>query len=194
MLIFHKLIAWLTITTAMFVICLQNPLYSIFFLIFTFLNGSLIILFLELEFLGLLCIMVYVGAVMILFLFTILSFNLKNLHIPAKKCTTKASFQFFFILCVLIQMNTLFFILEKLSFFSFFYFKNYFYFLQIESQNIQTFGLFLYTENFDYLALISFILLAAMFSSFYIVADNSIYKSQKDYKQRSFKSILFYQK
>jgi len=56
----------------------KNPVRALLFLIITFLTTALIFLYLELEFLGFIIILVYVGAVLILFLFAAMTLNTKK--------------------------------------------------------------------------------------------------------------------
>jgi NADH-quinone oxidoreductase subunit J len=60
-----------------FVILVRNPIISVFFLILVFFFSVLIFLFLGAEFLALLLLIVYVGAISILFLFVVMMLNLR---------------------------------------------------------------------------------------------------------------------
>lgn len=61
------------------VIINKNPLYSLLYLILVFTMSSIFLFFKGIEFLALLLILVYVGAIIILFIFVIKIFNLKFL-------------------------------------------------------------------------------------------------------------------
>ena len=50
----------------------SNPVYSIFYLIFSFCAAAALLILLELEFISLLLILIYVGAIAVLFLFVII--------------------------------------------------------------------------------------------------------------------------
>lgn len=56
-----------------------NPVYSVIFLVLVFLNGCGLILLLGFEFLSLVLLVVYVGAISVLFLFVIMMMNLKSI-------------------------------------------------------------------------------------------------------------------
>ena len=60
------------IVAATMVISAFNPVYSIFWLIISFLSSALLLVQLQLDFIALLFIIVYVGAVTVLFLFVIM--------------------------------------------------------------------------------------------------------------------------
>lgn len=57
----------------------KNPIYAVFSLIFVFFNTSVLLLMLEVNYLALTMILVYVGAVAILFLFVVFSVNIKKI-------------------------------------------------------------------------------------------------------------------
>ena len=63
------------------VIVIEHPVYSIVFLAMCFIFSSFILFFLECEFLALLFLVVYLGAIIVLFLFAVmmLESKLKNL-------------------------------------------------------------------------------------------------------------------
>jgi len=65
-------------------ICLlinKNPIYALLSLIAVFFNAILLLLTLKIEFLALTFLIIYVGAIAILFLFVIMMFNLKKLQL-----------------------------------------------------------------------------------------------------------------
>ncbi len=57
----------------------SNPMHSLLYLVLTFFSAASILLLLNIEFLGLLYLIIYVGAIAILFLFIIMMINVKNL-------------------------------------------------------------------------------------------------------------------
>lgn len=65
------------ITAGILVISSNNPIHSIFSLVLAFANISFIMILLGVEFLGVLFLIVYVGAIAILFLFVIMMLNIK---------------------------------------------------------------------------------------------------------------------
>jgi NADH-quinone oxidoreductase subunit J len=60
------------IAAAVMVITVRNPVYAALFLVLTFFSAAAIWLLLEAEFLAIVLIVVYVGAVMVLFLFVVM--------------------------------------------------------------------------------------------------------------------------
>jgi NADH-quinone oxidoreductase subunit J len=69
---FFYLFAAITVASAFMVIAARNPVHSVLFLILAFVNAAGLFLLLGAEFLAMLLIIVYVGAVAVLFLFVIM--------------------------------------------------------------------------------------------------------------------------
>jgi len=69
--------AILSIISAAMTIATSNPVHSVFYLIFTFVNVSALFFLLGVEFLAVIFLIVYVGAVSILFLFVVMMLNIK---------------------------------------------------------------------------------------------------------------------
>jgi len=70
--IFFYLFSFVAIASAFMVISCKNPVHSVLFLILTFVNAAGLFIMTGAEFLGLLLIVVYVGAVAVLFLFVVM--------------------------------------------------------------------------------------------------------------------------
>ena len=70
--IFFYLFAGVTIASAFMVISARNPVHSVLFLILAFVSAAGLFIMAGAEFLGLLLIVVYVGAVAVLFLFVVM--------------------------------------------------------------------------------------------------------------------------
>src|SRR5437016_6194985 len=64
------------ITAAFMTIMVRNPVHSALFLVMAFFASAGLWILLEAEFLGLVLILVYVGAVMTLFLFVVMTLNI----------------------------------------------------------------------------------------------------------------------
>src|ERR1700685_1113042 len=70
------------VCAALGVILSRNPVYSALLLVLCFFNSAVIWVLLDAEFLGIVLVLVYVGAVMVLFLFVVmmLDINLEQLR------------------------------------------------------------------------------------------------------------------
>ncbi len=69
---FFYLFAIVTVTSGLMVITVRNPVHGVLFLILAFFNAAGLFVLLGAEFLAMILIIVYVGAVMVLFLFVIM--------------------------------------------------------------------------------------------------------------------------
>lgn len=74
--IIFYLFAGVLIAAAVSVVTVRNPVYAALFLILAFFSSSAIWIMLEAEFLGVVLVLVYVGAVMVLFLFVIMMLDI----------------------------------------------------------------------------------------------------------------------
>lgn len=74
---FHILLNCFLIISALFVFLSENSVHSILFLVLTFLNAAAICFIFGADFLGLLLIIIYVGAIAVLFLFVVMMLNVK---------------------------------------------------------------------------------------------------------------------
>ena len=77
MVVLHYFFIFLLLVSSIFVILSQNPVHSVLFLIYAFCNASGILFLFNAEFLGLIFIIVYVGAIAVLFLFVVMMLNVK---------------------------------------------------------------------------------------------------------------------
>lgn len=85
------IIGLLAIISAICVVASKNPVHSVLFLIVTFFSISGEYLLLNAQFLAIVNIMVYAGAIMVLFLFVIMLFNLNKDTEPHKNPFIKFS-------------------------------------------------------------------------------------------------------
>src|SRR6266852_7662361 len=70
--LFFYLFAGVCIAAAIMVIAARNPVHSVLFLILAFVNAAALFVLLGAEFLAMILIIVYVGAVLVLFLFVVM--------------------------------------------------------------------------------------------------------------------------
>ena len=74
--VFFYLFSIIAVISATMVITAKNPVHSVFFLILTFFNATGLFVLMGAEFLAMLLLIVYVGAVAVLFLFVIMMLNI----------------------------------------------------------------------------------------------------------------------
>ena len=82
--IFFYTFSTVALTSAIFVIYSTNTVYSAFFLILVFTNSTGLLLISEVEFLSIMLIIIYVGAITVLFLFVIMMLDI-NIFIDKNK-------------------------------------------------------------------------------------------------------------
>jgi NADH-quinone oxidoreductase subunit J len=70
--LFYYLFASITVASAFMVIASKNPVHSVLFLILAFVNAAALFLMLGAEVLAMILVVVYVGAVAVLFLFVVM--------------------------------------------------------------------------------------------------------------------------
>lgn len=74
--LFFYLFAFMTVVSGLMVILARNPVHSVLFLILAFFNSAGLFVLLGAEFLAMLLVVVYVGAVAVLFLFVVMMLDI----------------------------------------------------------------------------------------------------------------------
>lgn len=175
LILFIYLLCFFIILTSIFVIVSKNPVQAVLFLVLVFLQMAVLFFSLGAEFLGLLLITVYIGAIAILFLFVVMLLNLRvvelygtlSYHLPIGSS--------------LVLLFVFFFFLSSNSFFSCFS-SSYFIwdsFLFYEN-NLASFGEVFYNYYFDLFFLLTLLLLVAMIGVILIAFTQRIQKEKKE--------------
>ena len=76
--LFFYFFSSITVFSAIMVIVTRNTVYSVFFLILVFVTVSVLFIMIGAEFLGMIMLIVYVGAVAVLFLFVVMMLNVSE--------------------------------------------------------------------------------------------------------------------
>lgn len=76
-LIAFYLFATVAVLSALSVVSVRNPVHAVLFLILTFFSSACLWILADAEFLGIALVLVYVGAVMVLFLFVVMMLDIK---------------------------------------------------------------------------------------------------------------------
>nr|ANO44453.1 NADH dehydrogenase subunit 6 [Schizochytrium sp. TIO1101]QBK37901.1 NADH dehydrogenase subunit 6 [Aurantiochytrium acetophilum] len=174
--------------SSLFVIITTNPVYSVFYLILGFCNASAILLLFELEFLGFLLLIVYVGAIAVLFLFVVIMLNVA--------VSREHSSNFFGYLFFAVIFCSFFVITQNFSYnTSLFFQQSYFSWFSSydSSQNVLLIANVLYSYYFVPFLLAGFVLLIAMVGAIVLTlnptlfynSQSLIFKKQKVYQQLS---------
>jgi NADH-quinone oxidoreductase subunit J len=162
--------------SATMVVISSNPIYSIFYLILLFINVAFLLISLGVEFLGIMFIVVYVGAIAVLFLFVVMMLNINT-----NELYTKSSFHIYFFSSLLLMLIFISYLNVYIyGDFAIYNFKNptlintylmynFFYKewinLVYSFDNAQVIGSLLYTFYYHLFILVGFILLVAMIGS-----------------------------
>jgi len=67
--------------SSLMIILSQNSIYSVLFLVLSFVSSANILFLLECEYISLIFIIIYVGAIAVLFLFVVMMLDLKTIHL-----------------------------------------------------------------------------------------------------------------
>lgn len=81
--VFFYLFAFIAVAAAFMVISARNPVHSVLYLILTFFNAAALFLLTGAEFLALILLVVYVGAVAVLFLFVVMMLDVDFAELKA---------------------------------------------------------------------------------------------------------------
>ena len=98
--------ASILVLTSLGVILFKNPVYSAISLILSFITSAALWLLLQAEFLAIVLILVYVGAVMVLFLFVVMMLNIDDV-VRTSKFNKMAPFGLFIGLIIVAELITL---------------------------------------------------------------------------------------
>src|SRR5512132_2010570 len=81
--LFFYLFAGMCVASAFMVIAVKNPVHAVLFLILAFFNAAGLFVLLGAEFLAMILIVVYVGAVLVLFLFVVMMLDVDFAELKA---------------------------------------------------------------------------------------------------------------
>ncbi|MBL7003558.1 MAG: NADH-quinone oxidoreductase subunit J [Gammaproteobacteria bacterium] len=101
--------ATLTVVSASFVVTTRNPVHAALFLVLTFFSSAIIWMMLEAEFLAISLILVYVGAVMVLFLFVVMMLDINIARVRegfVKFLPVGIAFSVFMLFLMMTVLNT----------------------------------------------------------------------------------------
>ena len=196
MLVFESLLVFIfsffILFCSFFVVISKNTVYSVLFLILSFLAAASLLFLFECEFIALVLIMIYVGATAVLFLFVIMMLEIKGLSDPTKdiiKYFPIGSFFGFILINIfgIFIFNT--FSINSYQDLDFIFYTYVNWFNKIENcLNIELFGLIIYSYCFIQFLLAGFILLLAILGSVALTSNKEV-QLQQENNQLSFKQI-----
>jgi NADH:ubiquinone oxidoreductase subunit 6 (subunit J) len=208
---YFLLLEFFVLLSAFFVVTVRNPVYSILFLILCYLWVSFLFILLKIEFLAFIILIVYLGAVCVLFLFVIMMLNIKLIELKREINFIPFIFFIFSLICIfffnkldLISLNifllnfynnfTNYYNIFNINFFfEYNHFKNYDYIFSVFEINSSFLkdmtthiGLILYTFFISQFIIASLVLLVAMFGAIFLTLDIT----SKSKKQKIFNQIV----
>lgn len=182
--IFLYIISLLCILSGILIVITKNPVVSVLFLIFLFSNISCYLIFVGLNFIGLSYLLVYVGAVSILFLFILMLINIRVSELIGDTYNS-IPLAILIILAFFTPINnivpsaekentTLKFLIPKKEEISQVCSSNWDNSL-LNNTDISSIGNIMYTSHFIWLIITSIILLLAMVGSIIITIKQKVY-------------------
>ena len=171
---FFYFFSFIVILSSFLVIFVSNPVHSVLFLIFTFFNAAIIFLIFQAEFLAMTLLIVYVGAVAVLFLFVVMMLNISE-SIIKEGFLRYFPFGLLLISIFLIELFMIFYSDEIIFPESGLIKINEI--MNLGMDNTKSLGLFLYTDYFIIFQISGFLLLLAMIGA--IVLAHSDLKNPK---------------
>jgi len=184
------------ILSSLFVIFSKNPVFSILFLIFTFTNVSCLLFLFNFEFLPIAFLIIYVGAIAVLFLFVLMMLNIKLSEVQENYSTLipiTTIFAIIFLIELFLLFRTEILILDNLSNASIVFLidnlnisaaKINFYAFIGTHNNLKIIALSLFSDYLFMFLIACFILLLAMVAAIILTIQRSfVSKSQNIYTQ-----------
>lgn len=183
---FFLFFSFLSIFSSFCVILSKNPLHSVIFLIFVFCNVVLILLLQGIDFLAMVFLIVYIGAIAVLFLFVVYMLNIKLIEINELNWQYLIGLflsLFFFSFFFLFFLNT-----KNFDFYNFETNFNFFIWLNFlfDIQNLRILALILYLDNYIIFIIIGLILLVAMLGAIVLTSKRTFFlKEQQIFQQNN---------
>lgn len=184
--IFFYILCCCCLACCTLVIGITNPIHSILLLISVFALGTILLLMLNVEFFGLIFLIVYVGAIAVLFLFIVMMLDIKVVNV-SQKIKDFFSYRNFItlliLICLLILTNEDLISLSQFdninnTVIGFDEYTDYSKILKHQS-HLQVLGIALYKDYIIPFLLCGFILFIAMVGAIIVTLEDEILKSVK---------------
>jgi len=171
----------LVVFSVFMVIHVANPIHSVLFLILVFCNCAGMVLLLKAEFLAMVFVVVYVGAIAVLFLFVVMMLNIKTVEI---NYSVLSYLPLGGLLAIAISMQLYYVVYNSFENISLHY--DYINWIDVVNSitNIEVLGSLLYTYYFDLFLIGGMILLVAMLGAIVLtLVHRKIVKRQNVFEQ-----------
>jgi len=178
------------IASSLLMLACSNPINSILFIILTFLSASNIFFLIGCDFLGLVFVIIYLGAIAVLFLFIVMMINVKKLEGDSTTYLL-IGVLLFFIFFIQVSYHTID-TYEYEAFQNVSKNSNLYFFYSIDkrdtfskSEYFQLLGRLLYLDMVLFTIMVSFLLLVGMLGSIYLTNYKNNFSSKKQFNQLS---------
>lgn len=180
--ILFYLFSSLTLMSGIMVIQARNPVHSVLFLILVFFNAAGLLILLGLDFFAMVFLVVYVGAIAVLFLFVVMMLNIKIAEINEKKLRYLPiggllGLLFLFEVLLIVDNDLIPLIIldnaEKIQEYQEVFFTNWMSNMETLT-NIQAVGNIIYTYYFYFFLMASIILLVAMIGAIVLTMQKGV--------------------
>lgn len=179
----------LLFSSSILMILSNNPIYSVFFLISIFINTAVIFILYNVDFLGILLLLVYVGAIAILFLFIVMMLNIKKIE-NENNTYVVVGISVFFVVCIyfIYILFTTFFayvpthLLFDANEYSFVTFST---FVDVSTSTlvIKKIGVFLFLDYYYFLFFSGLLLLVSLMGAIFLTNFKKGYYTKTQYHQ-----------
>lgn len=165
---------YLMLVSSIFVLSVINPVQSLLWLVCVFICASLVLIEMGAEFIAILLILVYIGAIAVLFLFVIMLLNIRIIELNLfyiKYKFVALFFSFFFLLQILFILfckNIDIFVENNIIILNFFWLNS----LDFTS-NIEVIGILLFEIFYYYFFFLSLILLVALLGTLVLLVPKN---------------------
>ena len=152
-----------TVFCSLMVINARNPVYAVISLILVFINSAGLLLYFGAEFLGMVFLVVYIGAIAVLFLFVIMMINIRYVELTAKELFYLPLNGLFLILPLSMEVASYAYLQSSVSFYPDYTFLSTVTQAAFSSTNMEVLGFLLYSSRYTWIVFLSaLILLVAM--------------------------------
>lgn len=190
--IFFIIFFFFSIISSFLVIVSKNPLHSIIFLILVFCNVALLLLLQEIEFLSMVFLIVYIGAIAVLFLFVVYMLNIKIIELSELNWQYLIGLFISFIFLFLFILG-LIFLNNNSSLNSIVITENYDYVNWLgfvyDLNNIQILATILYLDYFIIFIFLSLVLLLAMLGAIVLTSKRTLFLKEQIIFEQNFRKF-----
>lgn len=185
----------ISIISSIMVIVSKNPLHSIIYLILVFCNIVFILLLQEIEFLSMVFLIVYIGAIAVLFLFVIYMLNLKIIELNELNWQYSIGILFSFLSLIKLiifffnkDYNFINYYYNSIDYINFFEYNNWYSYYYNDS-NLSVISIILYKYNYIIFIIISIILLVAMVGVIILTSSKTLNIKEQNIYEQTFRFI-----